>query len=184
MRCRKIVKFLFLTMIVSVLFLSSCKEFSNDESESKTISVDLGKILQQINGDSSSKSIDAPDGVKALVIGAIVVTERDTPYTSDTVMTDAVEDEIVDQLVNSINFITIVNLPVSGDYINFLIPPETSAHWQVVVVTTDFPVTTLSDLDGYEDDGGELTHKGFTPKFYTSETVGNDVIEVEMEPYD
>ncbi|MBT4285893.1 MAG: hypothetical protein HOD92_01040 [Deltaproteobacteria bacterium] len=184
MRQRIIVKFLLLTMIVSALFLSSCKEFSNDEGESKTISVDLGNILQQLNTDTSLKSIDAPSVVKGLLIGAIVVTARTTPYTSDTVMTQTVEDELVTQLTNSISYITIANLPVSGDYINFLIPPDTAANWQVVVVATDFAINTLGDLASYDDAGHKLTHKGFTPRFFTSDTVGNDIIQVDMELYD
>lgn len=184
MRNRTIVKFLFLTMIVSVLFLSSCKEFSNDAGESNTVSVDLGHILQQLDTNSSLNNIAAPSNVRGLLIGAIVVTARDTPYTSDIEMTQAVEDELVDQLVNSINYITIANLPVSEDYIEFLVPPDTAAKWQVVVVATDFVVNTLSDLDGYEDDGHELTHKGFTPRFYSSDTVEDSVIQVDMELYD
>lgn len=185
MKHSKIVKFLFLAMVVSALALSSCRELLTNEKDSSSISisVDLNDIKQQLNESESrsSQSITGSGGAKALVIGAIVVT-RNTPYTSGEVLTQAQEDALVEDLANSINYITLVNLPVSKDYIEFLIPPDTAGHWQVVVVAVNFAVDNLGDLADYESKG-EITHTGFTPNFYTSGNVGSGVIPITMQLY-
>jgi len=183
MKQNNIVKFLFLTMMVSALLLSSCKELTNEKDSSSTISVDLNDIKQQLNaGDRTSQSVTAAAGVKAFIIGAIVIT-RDTPYQSGEDLTKSEEDALVDDLTNSINYITLVNLPVAKDYIEFLIPPDTAGHWQVIVIAIDFEANTFSDLENYEDNGGSITHTGFTPNFYTSGSVGSSVIPIEMKEY-
>ena len=66
--------------------------------------LDLNHIKQQLNASSASKSIEYA-GVKGLIIGAVVITERDTPYPSNITMTKAIEDEIIDQVINSVNYI-------------------------------------------------------------------------------
>ena len=182
MRHSKIVKFLFLTMIVSALLLSSCKELTNKKDSSSTISVDLNDIKQQLNAsDRASQSITGAGDTKALIIGAIVIS-RATPYTSGETLTKTEEDALVDDLVNSINYITLVDLPVAEDYVEFLIPPETAGNWQVIVLAINFSVDTIGDLADYESKG-DLTHTGFTPRFYTSKNIGSGVIPITMSTY-
>jgi hypothetical protein len=182
MKHSKIGNFLLLAMMISVLVLSSCKELTNEKDSSNSISVDLNDIKQQLNESRSSQSISGSGGAKTLVIGAIVVS-RSTPYTTGE-LSSFEEDELVEDLVNSINYITLVELPVAKDYVEFQIPPNTAGYWQVVVVAVNFDVNTLGDLDDYESDGGDITHTGFTPQFYTSGNVGSGVIPITMVTYD
>ncbi len=182
MKYQKIVKILFMTLIVLALSLSSCKEFSNESSENseeKTLSVDIGNISQQLNDSKSSQNIVGTGDAKGLAIGAFVITTRDTPYTSGETLTEEEEEDLINDIANSINYITLANLPVNAEYIDFLIPPKTAAHWQVVVVAVDTTISRLADLDG-----AEITHTGFSTQFFTTDTLGSEeIIEINMADY-
>lgn len=175
MKQRLIVKLLFLVMIVSALIFSSCKELSNEKSDDTRFVVDMAHIKNQLEGPGTN-AITGSGGAKGLVIGAIVVTSRDTPYSSGETLTEAEEDTLVDELINSLNYITIANLPIAADFIEFLIPPDTAAHWQVVVIATSNSLSRLDDVDA-----DLITHTGFSTKFYESSTLGSEVVQINMQ---
>ncbi len=175
-------------LILIDLTLTGCKELSNDSDDSQTFSIDLADIKSQLSNNQSSSSDNnvsnsiTSSTVKSLVLGAIVVTKRDTPYVSGETLTDAEEDDLAEDALNSANYISIVDLPVADDSIDFLIPPETAGNWQILVVALDFNLDTLGDLDGYESKGS-IIYTGFTPNFYTAENIGDEVIEIDMKVY-
>ena len=177
-------KYLLLILIASVAVFFFFLYLTNEKDDERTLTIDMSHIKQQLSGNSnSSNSITGDGNAQGLLVGAIVINSRDTPYTNaDLPLSESEEDALVDDLINSVNYITIANLPVSEDYIEFLIPPATAANWQIVVIAVDFKINTLSDLDSYEDKG-EITHAGFTEEFYNSSSVGSQVIQVTMVDY-
>ncbi len=167
-----------------------CKEMSNEADGSKTLTIDLANIKEQLEPvgpapsllGASSGSITSST-VKSLVLGAIVVTSRSDPYLSTTKVTEKIEEDLKQEAINSVNYLSVVDLPINEDYIEFLVPPQTAGKWQVAVVSFDFNLDVLADWEDYESKG-KILHKGFTEGFYTFDTIGEQIIQIDMENYD
>ncbi len=181
-------------LILPVFVTSGCKELSNDPPESSgNMVVNLGDIQKQLsvsstnnssNGQSQSVTVPgsspASDEVKSLLVGAFVVTTRDTPYTKDVPITDTVEDDLKDELSGSVDYIKIVSLPTEKDYIEFPYPKSELSKWQVIAVALNFDINQFAEL-GEDDHENSILYFGFSDKFYKSNTIGeNELVTIDM----
>ncbi len=173
------------------LIVLGCKQFNDDPAErSDTITVDVQKIQNQLgytkadavksqNSGSSNISpptdTDASNAVRSILIGAMVVTSRSTPYTSTTALTEAEVENMEDDLLNSVNYFKMINLPTTSTYLTFDVPPETAGNWQVVAVGLDFDISVFDDLSKEEHDGAVI-YAGFVERFFTRNDVGDGVL--------
>lgn len=178
-------------LLLPVFVVSGCKELSNDPPESSgNLVVSLGDIKKQLGVSSgsteSNRSVsvpgdsDATDEVKSLLVGAFVVTSRDTPYTKDVPITEDVEENLKDELSGSVDYIKIVSLPTDNDYIEFPYPKSELSKWQVIAVALDFDIKEFAEL-GEDDHENSILYFGFSTKFYQSNTIGeNEEVTIEM----
>ncbi|MBU2646544.1 hypothetical protein KKI24_17685 [bacterium] len=181
-------------LILPLFILGSCKDLSNDPpEESGNLVVNLGEIQRQLgyatqssgsNGRSDSVTVpgatDASNEVKSLLVGAFVVNTRNTPYTKDVAITDAIEENLKDELAGSVDYIKIVDLPTANDYIEFPYPKSELSRWQVIAVALNFRIKEFAELgeDTHED---SILYFGFSENFYRSNTIGeNEQVAVQM----
>ncbi len=176
--------------LIFFTLLPGCGEFNDNPRETKMkLTVDINELKKQFgyssdNQDSLDKAIrgisdieetDATSAVKSLVIGAIVVTTRDTPYTTDEALTDENMEDIEDDVLNSAAYIGFVNLPATEDTIEFLVPPPSAANWQVAAIGVNFEMEYLEELDETDHDDAVMYY-GFTPEFYHHDDIEEDKI--------
>jgi len=186
--------------IYLILFtlLPGCGEFNDNPRETKMkLTVDISELKKQFeyssdsdNGDSLEKEFrgisglgetDATSAVESLVIGAIVITARDTPYTTDEALTDEDMEDIEDDVLNSAAYIDFVNLPTSDDTIEFFVPPPSAENWQVAAIGVNFKMDYLEELDETEHDDAVMYY-GFTPIFYKHDDIEEDtILLIEMK---
>jgi len=183
-----------LIAIYLILFtlVPGCGEFNDNPRETKMkLTVDISELKKQFgyssdsdNEDSLEKTVrsiselpetEATSAVKSLVIGAIVITTRDTPYTIDEALTDDDMEDIEDAVLNSAAYIDFVNLPTSDDTIEFLVPPPSAEKWQVAAVGVNFKMDYLNELDEDEHDDAVMYY-GFTPIFYKYDDIEEDTV--------
>jgi len=184
-------------LLAVVLALAGCKELSNDPPEKygnlvvslKDIQAQMGiKAAQKSNtrGSERQQSVSVPtateatDAVASLLVGAFVVTSRETPYTADVAITSEIEDNLKEELSGSIDYITIVDLPTEKDYIEFPYPKSTLSKWQVIAVGLNFAIKEFGELaeDEHKD---SILYAGFSDRFYQADTIGeNEVVDVPM----
>ena len=183
-----------LIAIYLILFtlVPGCGEFNDNPRETKMkLTVDISELKKQFgyssdsdNEDSLEKTVrsiselpetEATSAVKSLVIGAIVITTRDTPYTIDEALTDDDMEDIEDAVLNSAAYIDFVNLPTSDDTIDFLVPPPSAGNWQVAAVGVNFKMEYLGELDETEHDDAVMYY-GFTPIFYKYDDIEEDTV--------
>lgn len=180
--------------IYLILFtlLPGCGEFNDNPRETKMkLTVDISELKKQFgyssdsdNEDSLEKTVrsipelpetEATSAVKSLVIGAIVITARDTAYTTDEALTDDDMEDIEDDVLNSAAYIDFVNLPTSDDTIEFLVPPPSAGNWQVAAIGVNFKMEYLDELDETEHDDAVMYY-GFTPVFYKYDDIEEDTV--------
>jgi hypothetical protein len=187
--------------IYLILFslLPGCGEFNDNPRETEMkLTVDISELKKQFgyssdsdNGDSLGKEFrgisgpgdsEATSAVESLVIGAIVITARDTPYTTDEVLTDKDMEDIEDDVLNSAAYIDFVNLRTTeDDTVEFTVPPPGAGNWQVAAIGVDFKMEALIDLDRDEHDDAVMYY-GFTPRFYSYDDIEEDtVLLIEMK---
>ena len=185
--------------IYLILFtlLPGCGEFNDNPRETKMkLTVDISELKKQFgyssdsdNEDSLEKAVrsisdlpetEATSAVKSLVIGAIVITARDTPYTTDEALTDEDLENIEDDVINSAAYIGFVNLPTTEDTIEFLVPPPSAANWQIAAIGVDFEMKYLDEL-GEDEHDDSIMYYGFTPRFYNYDDIEDTPISITMK---
>jgi hypothetical protein len=173
-----------LLALVAALGLSGCSN-DNPREDGGTITVDIRGIKQQLGGGSGGFSTsttgpgDSPatTDVKSLIIGAVVITFTDTPLTSDTNIDSGLEDKLADDVINSINYFSIVDLPTSDDFVEFKVPPPGADHWQVAAIGTRNKIAVFEDLS----DESVAIYYGFTPQFYNTSGDSGPTVDIEMK---
>jgi len=174
-------------LILPFLIMTGCQDLSNDPpQESGNLVVNLGEIQKQLGYSSQSHSSkqrldsvtvpgtsDATDQVRSLLVGAFVVNTRDTPYTKDVAITEDIEENLKDELAGSVDYIKIVNLPTTNDYIEFPYPKSELSKWQVIAVALDFPIKEFGEL-GEDEHSESILYFGFSTDFYKASTIGAD----------
>ena len=101
------------------------------------------KVIVSFDGMSGNSAINGAivtpsnsEEIKSLIVGAIVITHTTTPYQNADDVDDTAKDNIKDDAIQSAAYLTIEDLPYSGNSISFLIPPAASDNWQLVGVGT------------------------------------------------
>ena len=177
-------------LILSVLVITGCKELSNDPPEKTgNLVVNLGDIQKQLGLSSSSNRLesstvpgnsDATNEVKSLLVGAFVVTTRNTPYAKDVAITDEISENLKDELAGSVDYIQIVNLPTDSDTIEFPYPKSDLSRWQVIAVALDFSIKEFAEL-GEDAHDSSIIYFGFSENFYTAGSIGDtEQVEINM----
>lgn len=176
----------FLAVAAAALLLGALAGCGNDNPADSggTMSVDLRPLVSQMNGGGGFTTMatgvdDSPatTKVESLIIGAVVITFTNTPLTSDTQITDDTENQLADDIINSINYFSIVDLPTSADFVEFKVPPPGAGKWQVAAVGTRRKIVTFQDLD----DENVGIYYGFTPQFYTTSGSSGPDVTIEMK---
>jgi hypothetical protein len=172
-----------------VLVLAGCKDLSNDPPEQYgNLVVNIQDIQSQLGIDTTGRQLsvsvpqatEATDAVASLLVGAFVVTSRDTPYTADVAITSEVEENLNKELSGSVDYIQMVSLPTDKDYIEFPYPKSELSNWQVIAVGLNFPIQNFAQL-GEEAHEDAIVYAGFSDRFYKASTIGaNEVVELRM----
>jgi hypothetical protein len=166
-----------LLLMVAALGLAGCGN-DNPSTSGGTMKVDIRGLKQQMGvGGPSTMSTGVSDSpattaVKSLIIGAVVITFSNTPLDETTQVTSDLQDKLASDVINSINYFSIVDLPTNDDFVEFKVPPPSAGNWQVAALGTRDQILTYTDLD----DENVAIYYGFSPKFYnTSGDSGPDV---------
>jgi len=186
--------FVIFAILISIIFVvTGCKQWNDNPAESGKITIDISSIQRQLGygtGDSSAAmavdstgdqtgpfhvASEATTQVKTLLVGAVVVRSRDTPFNSGIAITDTVADELADDIINSINYFTLVPLPasVADSKISFAAPPEEAGKWQVTVIGADAELKNLADI-AKDENKNTTIYYGFHEQFVnTSDDLNN-----------
>jgi hypothetical protein len=170
-----------LLLTVLALGLAGC---GNDHPAGNggTIRVDLRALQSQVGGGFATETAGPGDSpattaVKSLVIGAVVITFTDTPLSSDTNINSDLQDKLASDIINSVNYFSIVDLPTSEDFVEFKVPPPGAGHWQVAAVGTRTQILTFNDLN----DNSAAIYYGFDEAFHTTSGSSGPDVSLEMK---
>ncbi|OGG96590.1 MAG: hypothetical protein A2527_03260 [Candidatus Lambdaproteobacteria bacterium RIFOXYD2_FULL_50_16] len=168
-----------------LLSFSGCKELNNHPAP-EMVKVDIRGLKAQLGYSSTANSAisgqpasPANDEVKSLLIGALAVTTRSTPYTKDTAITPEVSKNLETELTNSVNFFTLVALPTTKDYIEFKVPPPAAGKWQVIAVGLKTQPEKLGNLSDPEHEDS-AAYYGFVESFLTFNEVGKTPYDLSL----
>ncbi len=170
-------------LLLFLVFSTGCSNDNSVSSGSKSMEIDISEVKEQIgySGQSSSseeevsvsvddvEENDATSAVKALIIGAIVIS-KSTPYSLDDALTEDDLEDLAEDVINSQSYITYVNLPTSSSTVEVKVPPPSAGNWQIIVVGVNF---TLDSLDDIIDNESDITYYGFIERFYEYDDVGS-----------
>jgi len=148
--------------LAALVLIAGCQGRGPNEGSGK-LQVNLVPILQQLGGAGGGHSgqsatgartgelatppaSDAVTPVLTLVVGAIVIDFRDTPIGSDTAITDTVRNQLKKAATNSVQFLSLVQLPTGISLADFDAPPPGATHWQVTVVGLRDSVTSFDAI--------------------------------------
>jgi len=176
-----------------ILTVPGCKEFNDDPVErTDVLRIDLKQIQQQLGINSGSSDgaasvtnlpglTDATNPVKGLIIGVMLVTSRNSPYTSDVAMTEAVVENLTDELTNSQQFIVTLQLPTSQEYVEIRSPKKdpTSGGLQIVAAAVDFAIEEIAQVGESEHDNS-LLYIGFIERFIEVSEIGDSALSDTM----
>lgn len=172
------------------LLVGGCKELSNDPPTKygnlmvniKDIQAQMGitpvsDAARQAGEPQPSVSVpqetEASDAVRSLLVGAFVVTTRDTPYTRDVALTPDIEENLQEELSGSVDYIEIVDLPTDEDYVEFSYPKSDLSKWQVIAVGLNFAIKEFGEL-GEEAHEDAIIYAGFSDRFYRASQIEED----------
>ena len=178
-----------LPIIMSVL-LFGCKDINEapKESESSTFRMELAGLQQQLGYNAvQSKSIqaaadnsDITGSIKSVVIGAMVVTKRATPYTPDLALATSMRNDIKEDIINSASYFEVVHFPTTAEYVEFKVPPAGAGDWQIVAIASSKEYAHVGELDE-ADMINSILYYGFNGQFYKAEDIGNDPVDIIMK---
>jgi hypothetical protein len=131
--------------------------------------VDISGLKQQFNAggpETQATGVTASPSetrVRSVIIGAVVITFQGSPLNSDSRINDDNVQGLIDDLINSVNFFTIVDLPTAADEIEFKVPPPGAGGWQVAAVGSRARLATFDDLKeenviyyGFDENEGQF----------------------------
>jgi hypothetical protein len=180
-----------------ILITVGCKNLNDNPpplSENK-IRIDVGEIQRQISASAgvheenrqeapqytltSSETVVSSEA-KTLLIGAVVVTSRSIPYPSGAAVTTSIPEFFGNDLIDSGDFIQLINLPVTETYVEFKVPPQSAGNWQVFAVAFSTQPELVSDLSAEEHKKSAI-YFGVKDQFFTAESIGNTPVPVRMQ---
>lgn len=182
---------IFRGIFLILLLVGGCSEWNNNPAETGKLLLNLLSIQHQLGivtqvNRPNEKSVTVPQDtsstseVKALVVGALRVTSRDTPYSKDLAMTDAVEEGLKTDLQNSVDYFKIVKLPTADESVVLKLPPSTAGNWQPIAVGLRTVPAVLANLSDTEHKGSDIYY-GFSSKFHnTDDFKDNEEIKLSL----
>jgi len=186
------------TALGLVMGLLGCKELNNNPppaDESPQVRIDLQSIQRQLGFGEispSSTSTEKPlfgfstqdDAVttpaKSLLIGALAVTRRSTPYTNDIAINRSLTSFFGSDLTDSGDFLRLITLPTSADTIEFKVPPSSAGHWQVLAIAFETQPKLISNLSDTEHENAAIYY-GITDKFLSADDIGETPIALKLK---
>lgn len=187
------------TILVCCLLLSAggCKDLNDNPppEPEKTLQIDIADLQSQISASPglhetspdetihqsvTSTDTDVSSEAKTLLVGAIVVTKRDTPYEDEITPTTSISRFFGSDLYDSGEYLELIDLPVSQKYIEFKVPPPSAGNWQVIAVgfsTQPEQVDNLSDTEHRK----AAIYFGTNENFFTADDIGNTPVPVRMK---
>lgn len=154
-------------VLLALTLLAGCGQLNDDPAQGVTVQMALdtpatatSAAQPMVAGPPASCTTTECQEVKTIVLGAVVITHRDTPYTSEDEVTNAAEDAIEDDLINSVVYFDVVQVDGVNEPVSFLIPPDTAGNWLLIAVGLRDRVTTLGEVDDLPP--GSPIYFGFT----------------------
>ncbi len=170
-----------IAMVALSIGLLGCKEM-NSNDDTKKITLDISGLLAQLpvsssSSASSSQSVsqssqmssqvssppenDAQSAVKTLMVVPLTYSKHGTPYSSSD-FSQATEEDLEDDAINSAGFLQFIQLPTSGSTVELEVP-TVSDGWQLVAAATS---ETVESADKLED--AKIYYIGFTTQAFKS----------------
>ena len=141
----------------------------------------IAHVILPGSGSSGAKGLSSPDNsepIISMVVGALVITYRDTPI-KDASEIDAEEQELLeDDAFQSAKYLEVFDLP-SGDVVSFRIPPDEAGNWQLVGLGTRVDIDTLAELGDTDD---PIIWYGFSTTFLNGEVNPGDEVPLTLGP--
>jgi len=169
-------------------FLTGCGGMNDDPADGMSVVVsfdgqDQGALT---NGAIASPSVASTDPILTIIVGALVIThDRDPstagldPYTGAEQVTPELKEKLKDDAIQSAAYLTIEDLPFSGNAISFLIPPAGAGSWQLVGVGTRVNIDVLQDL---EDNENAPIWYGFFAEFQNGKVTPGQTVDLTLSP--
>ncbi len=133
------IKLKYLIFLCFVLW--GCQETNKSPSNSSTMAIDLESLQIQIGINSQTTAetttptaSETSSEVKALIVGAMLVTKSETAYSANVPLSSQLESDLQSQLAKSIKFFSSIELPTDETYLEFDIPSDSAAKWQIVAI--------------------------------------------------
>jgi hypothetical protein len=164
--------------IISVALFSTIIGCKFDESDSSTkVRIDISELKKKLvtpsqvsesnrNYNVSSPSSDAQTAVRTLLIAPLTTINHGGPYSPDEPFTSDVEEDLKKDAANSVDYINLVQLPTSKDYVEVEMP-AISQGWQLFVAAASLQISSNEDLTD-DDKVDSLSYVGFTRQSFTS----------------
>lgn len=170
-------------LLLSTVAFTACG--NDDPYPSASFSTDLRELQQQMGVASAGglTAITSPSlgpTVETLIVGPIIITHRNTPYTGAGDVTQTAWDLIQDDAISSSRFLEVVSLPSNGNTISFRIPHDSSGNWQLAAVGLKYKMDRLSDIAGLYSDAPIWF--GFIGTFLNGKVSPGDTLTLTMEP--
>ncbi len=177
---------LMLLLAVVPLGLAGCA--GSDSEESGSITIPIQDVQSQLGYSDSAgtNTVNRPTNdeddpatplAKSVVIGAIVVRSRtlaEGAYNDRTPITD-LESQLEDDIRDSAQFITLVNLPSDEEEITVELPPAAATKWQLIGAAFGTQPATKEAL-GDDETQKATNYIGFDPRFLATNPDGQVVV--------
>ncbi|MBF0351259.1 MAG: hypothetical protein HQM11_09500 [SAR324 cluster bacterium] len=181
---KKIGSLLVTSMLITI---SGC---GNEAPENKPgqASIDLGDLLKQVgivqsqsrvNGWVDNSTNEGVDPIKTLIVAPLthsnnLVNGVPQVYDPDAPVTDEISDNIKNDIGNTMDYISFIDLTnaeiKAQDYIEFPVPARANTSWQVVAIASKAVLKSLDDIgDNAPPEKKEsVVYYGFSKKAFNS----------------
>ena len=179
-RIRKALQVAALALLAGMIAFSvvSCGELNDNPAPDGIIA----RVILPGSDSAGAKGITSPtnsEPIISMVVGALVITYRDTPVSDVGNIDDEEQQNLEDDALQSAKYLEVFDLPTADDVVSFRIPPEEAGNWQLIGVGVRVDIDTLADL-GDEDD--PAIWYGFSTTFLNDQVEPGDTVDLVLEP--
>lgn len=169
--------------VVLPLFFFMTNSCTNQNEEPLTVSIDLLSIQRQLGFMNTNgmrlQSNDSPanEPLLTLIVGPLIFEENIRIYDPTTQpITDAVEDALEKDIVQTINYMKLISLPTDSDSILLELPETFGKDFQIFAVATDQRIDTIDDFAEDDNEDGKI-YLGFSTTSYNIDSISSSVNE-------
>lgn len=179
-RIRKALQVAALALLAGMIAFSvvSCGELNDNPAPDGIIA----RVTLPGSDSTGAMGLSSPpnsEPIISMVVGALVITYRDTPV-EDVDAIDAEEQQnLEDDALQSAKYLEVFDLPTDDDVVSFRIPPDEAGNWQLIGVGVRVDIDTLADL-GDEDD--PAIWYGFSTDFLNDQVEPGDEVPLVLQP--